>query len=420
MYQYGKMTMRLLPFGKRRPMVVSGWVSLQNKVLLLRDKKNHFSNRDGSENDCVLEQNNACFRAVQTSNNNKTTGKSTRKNQPTVAANHRRHRKKNNRRGIQNSKKVTFDDFFSDLGKTRKSKIYDNKVGEVTKVPDTGMVSFFDEVDQLMKQKQKQKQNEGEEILKNRTAPALAPLSSEYNNINCSISSIHPPSITDIISLPSSSIDNNTDHCYHNCSAGSWDQYLKLMKDIMEGPNFLKKFKKKKIKSKKQESKQQPSSYDDETILEIKELVNWLCSPKPVIQTSLPTLRLALRGEFEEKDQNGKRDDNLESSNFKNKTMTMSSIHEIRSQWFRQELIAQSEHFMGETGWTNKQYETATGALVVLGSHCAKSCLAAPLEIAWSKLKEAGFQMKNKDVLHNYLYVALCINFSTAVSYSIT
>ena len=41
---------------------------------------------------------------------------------------------------------------------------------------------------------------------------------------------------------------------------------------------------------------------------------------------------------------------------------------------------------------------------------CAKKATGAPIDIAWQKLKEAGYEME-KDRIHNYLYVSA--TFST-------
>jgi hypothetical protein len=70
------------------------------------------------------------------------------------------------------------------------------------------------------------------------------------------------------------------------------------------------------------------------------------------------------------------------------------------------------EHY----GWNDKQYMAATGALTNVGNLCAKRATAPPVEIAWQKLKEAGYKM-DKEVLHTFLYVTSTFSSS---SYSST
>jgi hypothetical protein len=408
-------------------------------------------------------------------NNEMAVGKQKKKNHATAATatrrrpNHQRqynnnnnnndnsHRRRNNGKDAQNSstKKLTLDEFFANLDKTGESseptaikttqnESYnenkrrhrhdnnnnnnnnkshsnnENKLGVVREVPVADMGSFFDEVDALMKRKQE----ENQETVGNRSKALTSmststSFSSTKNNKTPAYTSIHRPSILDILPPPQdlSEKDHNNDSRRHNYDVESWDQYVELIEEIMEGPNFLKKFKKiKRNKSTSQHQQTSPptSPYNDETTNRIHQVVDWLRSPKPVVEPHLPTLHSSLRGENEETviessnnndhDQASAHDDN--ESNNAIDTTTMIGMNTFRSERFREELNAQRERFINEMGWTRKQYEVANGALVYLGSICAKTCAAKPLDVAWSKLKETGYPMNNKDVLHNYLYVS--------------
>jgi len=282
-----------------------------------------------------------------------------------------------------------------------------NEVGMVTEVPVADMGSFFDEVNALVKRKQ----NENQETVRNRTKASTS-FSSTQHNKKSVFTSIHRPSILDILPPPLSEKDNYDDSRHYNYDVESWNQYVKLLEENMEGPKFLKIFKKrKKIKSEiehhnHQQASSPVSSYDDETTHRIHQLVDWLRSPRPVVETHLPTLRSALRGEYEETEIESNKNKDV-NENTKETNTTMVGINTLRSRRFREELNAQRQRFMSEMGWTTEQYEAANGVLVFMGSICAKTCAAAPLDIAWSKLKETGFPMDNKkDVLHNYLYVS--------------
>jgi hypothetical protein len=70
---------------------------------------------------------------------------------------------------------------------------------------------------------------------------------------------------------------------------------------------------------------------------------------------------------------------------------------------FRKELDNQRELFLKTNQWSEKQYEQAKLALVLLGNLCAKRARSLPLDVAWEKVKEAGMIMDGSAV-DNYLY----------------
>ena len=74
------------------------------------------------------------------------------------------------------------------------------------------------------------------------------------------------------------------------------------------------------------------------------------------------------------------------------------------SKIFQDQLREQRQRFLDHLGWDKIQYESAGSALLFLANICAQTADPTPLEVAWKKLKEAGFPMR-QDLLHNYLYV---------------
>jgi hypothetical protein len=70
---------------------------------------------------------------------------------------------------------------------------------------------------------------------------------------------------------------------------------------------------------------------------------------------------------------------------------------------FRKELDDQRKLFLDINQWSEKQYEQAKLALVLLGISCSKRARSLPLDVAWEKVKEAGMII-DKLALNNYLY----------------
>ena len=62
--------------------------------------------------------------------------------------------------------------------------------------------------------------------------------------------------------------------------------------------------------------------------------------------------------------------------------------------------------------WDTKQYDCAVGALQQIGNMCARNASATPLDVAWEKLKEAGY-VTNQRCMTNCLYVSS--TFATVV-----
>ena len=300
------------------------------------------------------------------------------------------------------SKKLTLDEFFSNLemqkgdelssipsmtrkartrtksksGKVEKRRLHPQyeEVEQKSHPPrPANMTSFFDEVNATMREKEREQKE---------------PQSTTRASFHASISDLIPP--TSPVYLDDEDIG-------YNCSVESWDRYSELLDEVIEGPKFLTR-----LQSKKNED-------DTEMKLHVAQVVEWLRSRKPLVEIRLPTLDNTLVGEGS--DRNEKSDNEIKETDKQETTTTEEGIYTTRKALFREDLNAQKETFLKEMGWTRKQYEVATGALVAMGNLCARNCTASPLDVAWCKLKELGYPMNNKDVLHNYLYVASTFSF---------
>ena len=287
------------------------------------------------------------------------------------------------------SKKLTLDEFFANLEKTKNNKqSMEPTVREKPKArmrsnsgeyqrpkpsyndsnhasrlrgraaPTADVGSFFDEINTLMERKQEDKQ-QGHGTTTRIPLDDLIPLRSSEINVPL-----------------------ETNGLRYTCSVESWDKYDDLVDEVIEGPKFLARF---------------ICKDDAERTHQVGQIIQFLRSKTPLVETHLPTLASALAGEISK--------ENTRLSN-DGKDIGDGAAKLSTSIQFREELNAQKERFLNEACWTEKQYNVATGALVAIGSLCAKKSVALPLDIAWLKLKELGFPMKNKNFLHNYLYVA--------------
>ncbi|KAL3916809.1 MAG: hypothetical protein SGILL_005011 [Bacillariaceae sp.] len=292
---------------------------------------------------------------------------------------------KNGFRKTTKKKKLTLDEFFDNLGKQQEqqqSKMNNSRQSQsqtrrksprrkfdpVQKTDEprrkqSDMASFFDEVDALM---EKNKRGEGNDSIK-RPVPSRQSREEEeslFDILRPAMGDAEPPQ-------PTSDFYDNT----------SYQQYLDLLQEVMDKPEFLKKHTKRPL--------------SDE---EAARTVEWLQATEPSVHVKLPMLDFAIEC-GKDNDSNGE-------------TSTQQSKEQQQEQ-FRAEIEKQRELFMTQNGWTDKQYTAAMGALVILGNLSAKLCKAAPLEVAWQKLKEAGFRMDQK-TLHNYLYVSSTFSLPSA------
>lgn len=274
--------------------------------------------------------------------------------------------------------------------------------------PMANMASFFDEVNAHMERKEKEKEESYKTTIPQST-----------NNINslasrpCStISDIHPTHLSSTITSSKNNgiISRRKDKNYlrYKFSGESWARYTELLDRVIEGPKFLKRFSGKDKKS--------ISEHDVEESRQIHQIVEWLRSEIPFVEIRLPTLDFALTTDISHK--NEERGNDVKGNGDKDREITITKgFHNSRSEQFCGELSDQKEKFANEMCWTKNQYNVAAGALVAIGRLCAKNCTALPLDVAWSKLKELGYSMNNKDVLHNYLYVASTFSLPKRKSY---
>lgn len=303
-------------------------------------------------------------------------------------------------------KKLTLDEFFSNLekqkvddfssqpsqktgrekgvseGEKSGKRLFHPQDGNAQKshsAPAANMDSFFDEVNATMHQKEKERK-QLQQTARNSTAQHSETLTSKPS-FHASISDLIPPR------SPISNDSAQDEDVGYNCTLESWDRYSELLDEVIEGPKFLAR-----LQSKK-------SDDDTEMKVHVGQVVEWLRSRRPLVKTRLSTLDVTLAGEDA-----GTSDDLLNDAE---------KMRAGQKKSFRKELNAQKETFLEQTCWTRKQYEVATGALVAMGNLCAKNCIAQPLDVAWCKLKELGYPMNSKDVLHNYLYVASTFSLPT-------
>ena len=230
------------------------------------------------------------------------------------------------------------------------------------------MSSFFDEVNAIVAtNKAKAAAAEKDQSTTTTTSSThsststTTPSSTSTSSSRVSILNILPPSTT---VRTERSIDAYDEYSY--------DKYYDLLEEMMEGPKFLR--------------KNTRSSLDEDQAVSV---IEWLQAEEPVIPINLPTLQSTWKNS---------------TNNNDNETSTATN-EDTSKQLFRDELINQRQRLMEHYGWDDKQYSVAVGALTNMGNLCAKRATAPPIEVAWQKLKEAGYKM-DKDTLHNYLYVS--------------
>jgi hypothetical protein len=283
----------------------------------------------------------------------------------------------------------------------------------------TDIGSFFDQVNALMeknKLKQQQKQQQPHHVVGQQTkamddrhqnfesndSSFQEKPSSTLSSPSSSTRSITPSNtIHDLFpAAPRSSKNGSRDANAYGVDETSFDRYSELIESIMEGPKFLKR--------KKQTKTTTP--WKDE---EVQSIMAWLRSESPAVDTKLPMLENALRDGFSVASSTTTTTTTTAGDSNNLGLNTPSTVSENKgdedvinsAQRFREELTIQRKAFMDHQGWNAKQYEVAMGALASLGNQCAKLATAPPLEIAWQKLKEAGYNM-DKNIVQSYLYVS--------------
>jgi hypothetical protein len=270
--------------------------------------------------------------------------------------------------------KTTLDDFFANMDgsgttslpkQTRSRGASHSSFENVSKTSPSvaekkvDMSSFFDEVDAIMEEKKASIQSHESGKL------------GQQRDLFSSSGSTGKSSIFDMLPRPEKPTSPNA------YEEEAYEQYSDMLERVLENPKFQKKHRKRPLK-------------DDE----IRTVIEWLKSDEPVVRCNLPFLESALKGEITE-DQDVK-----------------------AAEIFRGELTAQKTTLMEHYGWTPQQHNAAVGGLVSIGNMCASIATAPPLEVAWQKLKEAGYKM-DKETLINYLYVASTFSVRSTSSLSI-
>mmetsp|Transcript_43018 Transcript_43018/g.104137 ORF Transcript_43018/g.104137 Transcript_43018/m.104137 type:complete len:836 (+) Transcript_43018:76-2583(+) len=257
----------------------------------------------------------------------------------------------------------TLDDFFSNLDssksqtKTRrrntpsgkKQRRGRNKAAATTSDASEDLSTFFDEVNSIMKKNKKQ----SDTIEKSESTDNLLASQKEKKRA-ISLFDMIPPK------------KERSPDAYDE---DAYDEYMDMIDTISSSKRFLRKHTR--------------SPIDDERAASI---FAWLKAEEPVVPHSLPSLQKAMTASLSEDE-----------------------LLQVRKD-FRSELRAQKQTLCDHYGWDNQQYTVAISALMSLGAMCAKKATGAPIDIAWQKLKEAGYEME-KDRIHNYLYVSA--TFST-------
>jgi hypothetical protein len=226
------------------------------------------------------------------------------------------------------------------------------------------MSSFFDEVNAIVA---KNKAKAAAEKEHQSPSSPHSSNSSPPSSSRVSVVDILPPSST-------TTTTTTTERSIDAYDEYSYDKYYDLLGETMDGPRFLR--------------KNTRSPLDDDQAASV---IQWLQAEEPVVPINLPTLQSAWK-----KGNNSDNDNDNEDS-------TTSS--QDTSKRFRNELLNQRNLLMEHYGWNDKQYSVAVGALTNMGNLCAKRATGPPLEVAWPKLKEAGYRM-DKDTLHVFLYVS--------------
>lgn len=265
--------------------------------------------------------------------------------------------------GSKKSDAFTLDDFFSNMDSSKgetKGKQRNNLSGKKQRQArrkaasksesSEDLSSFFDEVNSIMKKNTKRQLDANNKS--GSTDDILASQKEKKRAI--SLFDMMPTKI------------ERSPNAY---AEDAYDEYMDMIDTITSSPRLLRKHTR--------------SPIDDDRASSI---FDWLKAEEPVVPHSLPSLQKVMTENLSE-------DERLQ----------------VRKD-FRSELKTQKLRLCDHYGWDNQQYTVAINALTSLGAMCAKKATGAPINIAWQKLKEAGYEME-KDQIHNYLYVSA--TFST-------
>jgi hypothetical protein len=284
----------------------------------------------------------------------------------------------------KSGKVATFADFFADLGTPKNKDQGDRRKGAVAasqpariqinpkqtpteKNFDKG--SFFDDVNTIMERKHAKPSFEMSNTLSEGKDRGASPGSANGFTLDKHANS--PPtqrSIFDTFPVHKPRSPNAYEE-------EAFDQYCEVLKQIMDNGKFLRAHTRKPLEGEKAQA-----------------VIDWLTSAEPTVECNLPLLDKAIK--------EGLSDEELSEA----------------TDVLRRELKSQQDTFKDHHGWTTEQYRIAIGALRNMGGVCARNASAPPLDIAWQKLKEAGYKM-DKESLNNFLYVSSTFSIRSAPSY---
>jgi len=154
-----------------------------------------------------------------------------------------------------------------------------------------------------------------------------------------------------------------------------FEQYEAMMRDELENPHFVGKATKKMEEEEKEEF--------------LRPVYKWLLKHERTMPYDLPSLKEAISasGACGNAVNEGELD-----------------LKEIMGNEFRSEMDKQRQAFLEETGLTSEQHDIAAMAMFRFASWCAKRARAAPVEVAWEKVKESGIVLPS-DTMSTLLYV---------------
>jgi len=259
--------------------------------------------------------------------------------------------------GAERRKKSTLDHFFSKLGSTNRKPSRRRSFNKITEQQNSGSKDFL-----ILPRRDCEKE----------TAPKLD-MTTFFNEVNEMMAirkaseqkmamnqeeleqhSSSKPSILDLLPRDRKRGPDAYDE-------DAFDQYFEILETVVEDPSFLRK-------------RRETSRLDESKLSAV---IDWLRAEEPIVKCFLPTLANLSGADWDE--------DSLRTN-------------------LRNELNAQKNRFLEHHGWEQTQYEVAVRSLLRMGNLCARKGAGTPAEVAWEKLKEAGFKM-DQDTVQNYLYV---------------
>ena len=231
-------------------------------------------------------------------------------------------------------------------------------------------VSFFDEIDSIM-EKERSLHKTGRDVFKVSRSDSEVSYHATADHAVFSGSALHsedlPPSTTALTGnksifdlFPAEPAKTPSPNAFER---KLYEQYRDAMQETLSGRFFLKRNRKRQY-------------YSEEFLAPV---VDWLLKDEPVLPYAFPELRNDMSYSSAEKDVG-------------------------RSIPFRKQVQDQRQAFLEKTGLTHDHYEAAKRGICCLVNFCARRCRAAPVEVAWEKMKEAGM-IPDEETMSAIIYV---------------